>query len=71
VEPELLTTSEAAKYLGMSRAWFYTRLINTGEVPALHLGSAVRIRRRDLQNWIERLSTASSTAVTVEPAPQR
>jgi excisionase family DNA binding protein len=51
-EPELLRVIEAAKMLALSRTKVY-EMADRGEIPTVKIGSAVRIPRRKLLDWIE------------------
>jgi excisionase family DNA binding protein len=44
---DFFKVSELAEALKLSRAYVY-RLIQTGNLPALHFGRSVRVRRQDL-----------------------
>jgi len=49
----LVSSNEAAKYLGVSRAHFY-RMHNAGRIPLpVRLGGCVRWRVDELNAWIE------------------
>ncbi len=48
---EFLTTDEVLGYLRVNARTIY-RLIRTGELPAVRVGRQWRIRRRDLDTWI-------------------
>jgi excisionase family DNA binding protein len=48
---DLLTRSEVARYLRVSDRTV-SRLIRTGQLPALRIGRAVRIRHADLLNML-------------------
>jgi excisionase family DNA binding protein len=50
-ERALLTIPDAAKYLRLSRAQTY-RLAARGEIPAIRIGRSVRIRREQLDVWL-------------------
>jgi len=52
IEPELLTTAEAARLLGIGERtlWRHSR---SGEAPApVSIGGAVRYRRSEILEWI-------------------
>ena len=53
-EQELFTILEAANYLRISRASMY-RLVNQGDIKSFHIGKLPRIRRPDLEAYVERL----------------
>ena len=48
----LLTVDQAAKLLNISRAKLY-QMIQCEEFPAVRMGSAVRVRPQDLQQFID------------------
>jgi excisionase family DNA binding protein len=51
-EPELLRVTEAAKLLALSRTKVY-EMAERAEIPVVRIGSAVRIPRRRLLEWID------------------
>jgi excisionase family DNA binding protein len=55
----LLTTGEVLGYLKVTPQTIY-RLIRIGELPAVRIGQQWRIRRADLDNWLERERTTVS-----------
>jgi len=55
--PLLLRAEEAAKLLSLGRSTVF-QLLATGELPAVRVGRAVRVRRSDLERWIERRANA-------------
>lgn len=57
--PRLLSTTSAARYLGVS-AMFIRRLVYRGDLkPTLRLRKMMRFDVRDLDVWIERQKIAS------------
>ncbi len=52
--PLLLTKAEAAELLRLSERTLQ-RLISAGELPAVHVGGAARIRREDLEGYVASL----------------
>jgi excisionase family DNA binding protein len=48
----VLTPAEAARVLRMSRSKTYA-MIRSGELPAIHIGRAVRVPVRALEAWID------------------
>jgi len=58
VEPSLLNYNEAAAVLGMGRRSL-ERLVEAGSLPRVRIGAAVRIRRQDLDEYVEALGGAS------------
>ena len=53
LDERLLRVGEAAEILGLGRSKVY-EMTKTGELPVLKIGTAVRIPRRALLEWIER-----------------
>ncbi len=51
-EHEFLTTDEVLEYLRINARTVY-RLIRNGELPAVRIGRQWRIRRNDLDEWLE------------------
>jgi excisionase family DNA binding protein len=51
-QPELLRVVEAANLLALSRTKVY-EMAERNEIPVVRIGSAVRIPRRKLLEWIE------------------
>jgi len=54
----LLNYNEAAAVLGMGRRSL-ERLVEAGSLPRVRIGAAVRIRRQDLDEYVEALGGAS------------
>ena len=52
---QLLSVPEVAEVLGMGRSWVYQQ-IRSEEMPSVHLGGTVKVRRKDLQEYVERRS---------------
>ncbi len=50
--PRLLTGAEVAKFLNISRSYAY-KLIREGTIPSILIGRAVRVRDRDLLEFID------------------
>jgi excisionase family DNA binding protein len=51
MEERLLKPAEIAEILQVSRALAYS-LLQRGEIPAVRIGTVVRVRRRDLEKYI-------------------
>jgi excisionase family DNA binding protein len=49
---ELLSLKEIGQELGMSRGWVYQR-IRSGEIPHVKLGHNIKVRREDLQAYLQ------------------
>ncbi|WP_019558516.1 AlpA family transcriptional regulator [Thioalkalivibrio sp. ALE12] len=59
VQPELLRQNDVIRMTGMSRTTIY-RLRRRGEFPPPRtLGTTIAWRRRDVEEWINRLPEAS------------
>lgn len=55
---DLLTRDEVCNVLKISQAKFY-RLITSGRLPAVKIGSTWRVRPSALRNWIDEQSSGS------------
>ncbi len=51
-ESQFLTTDDVLEYLRINARTVY-RLIKNGEIPAVRVGRQWRIRRCDLDSWLE------------------
>jgi excisionase family DNA binding protein len=49
---QLLSVSEVGELLGMGRSWVYQQ-IRSGEIPSVQLGGSVKVKREDLEEYIE------------------
>jgi excisionase family DNA binding protein len=49
----LLSVQEVSEQLGMGRSWVYNQ-IRSGELPSVQLGGTVKIKREDLEQYIQR-----------------
>jgi excisionase family DNA binding protein len=49
---ELLSAAEVSEALGMGKSWVYQQ-IRSGEIPSVRLGNNLKIRRRDLEEYLE------------------
>ena len=56
---ELLSIKEVCEELGMGKSWVYHRL-KSGEIPSIKLGGAVKVKRTDLDEFIENQPYRSS-----------
>ena len=50
--PELLSITDVCQELGMGKSWVYTR-IQRGEIPSVKLGRNIKVRREDLEGYLE------------------
>ncbi len=53
--PALLTIADVCRHYNVSRSTVY-RLRDRNELPFVHVGRAVRIRREDAEKWYASLS---------------
>src|SRR5215212_9227756 len=49
---ELLSIPQVCQYLGMGKSWVYRR-IHDQEIPSVRLGRTIKIRRSDLEQYLE------------------
>jgi excisionase family DNA binding protein len=49
---KLLSVQEVSQVLGMGRSWVYQQ-IKSGQLPSLRLGGAVKVKREDLEAYIQ------------------
>jgi excisionase family DNA binding protein len=49
---ELLSIPEVCHELGMGKSWVYKR-IQSGEIPSVKLGRNIKVRREDLEGYLE------------------
>ena len=49
----LLSIAEVCEELGMGKSWVYKR-IQSGEIPSVKLGHNIKVRREDLEGYLER-----------------
>ena len=54
----LLSVEEISEMLGMGRSWIYQQ-IRSGEMPSVQLGGSIKVKREDLQAYIENRRRAS------------
>jgi excisionase family DNA binding protein len=50
---ELLSIPELCQELGMGKSWIYRR-IRSGEIPSVKLGRSIKVKRRDLEEYLEK-----------------
>ena len=50
-EPNLLSAEDVAALLGLKRGKAFS-LMNTGHLPAIRIGTALRIQATDLEKWL-------------------
>ena len=49
---DLLSLAEVCQELGMGKSWVYRR-IKSGEIPSVKLGHNIKIKREDLEEYLE------------------
>jgi excisionase family DNA binding protein len=50
---ELLAMAEVCQELGMGKSWVYRRL-RSGEIPSVKLGRSIKVKRADLEEYLEK-----------------
>jgi excisionase family DNA binding protein len=50
---QLLSVQEVGELVGMGRSWVYQQ-IRSGEIASVHLGGSVKVKRTDLEEYIEK-----------------
>lgn len=60
-QPLLLRAEEAARLTSLGRSTIF-KMLACGELPAVRVGRAVRVRRADLEKWIDGRTGAASAA---------
>ena len=50
---QLLSVPEVSELLGMGRSWVYQQ-IRDGQMPSVHLGGSVKVKREDLEAYIQK-----------------
>ena len=48
----ILSLAEVCRELGMSKSWVYNR-VRSGQIPSIKLGGAIKIKRADLNEYIQ------------------
>lgn len=56
-EQLLYSVQDVAALLSMSPSNIY-RLVNAGTIPIIRLGKSIRIKRDDLEAWVESMESA-------------
>jgi excisionase family DNA binding protein len=49
---ELLSIAQVCQRLAMGKSWVYRR-IHEGEIPSVRLGRTIKVRRADLENFVD------------------
>ncbi len=50
---DLLSIPELCQELGMGKSWVYRRL-RSGEIPSVKLGRSIKVKRTDLEEYLEK-----------------
>jgi excisionase family DNA binding protein len=50
---QLLSIPQLCQELGMGRSWLYRRL-RSGEIPSIRLGRSIKVRRDELEQYLQR-----------------
>lgn len=50
---DLITIPEVCQELGMGKSWVYKR-IRSGEIPSIKLGHNIKVRREDIEKYLQR-----------------
>lgn len=66
--PLLLKAEEAARLLGLGRSKVF-EMLATGELPRVRIGRSVRIRRTDLEEWVEQRAAGTAVEATTVQRP--
>jgi excisionase family DNA binding protein len=61
-EEHLLKSEEVARKLHVSRSFAYL-LMKRGDIPTVRIGTAVRVRPRDLEQYISERASQNGTAL--------
>jgi excisionase family DNA binding protein len=69
MEDTFLTTEEVLDYLQVNLRTVY-RLIRAGKIPAVRVGRQWRVRRADLDAWLDSQRSRRSRTATSAPAPK-
>lgn len=59
-EQDFISLNQLQEILGIGRTKAY-ELVASGELPAIRVGRAIRVRRADLNRWAEHQSYIDST----------
>lgn len=52
IDREWLSVSDLCRWLRLGRNKTY-ELVQTGQIPSYRLGRSIRVRRQDVEEWIE------------------
>ena len=63
---DLLSITDVCQELGMGKSWVY-RHIQSGEIPSVKLGHNIKVRREDLEGYLEKRATWKASATRRSP----
>jgi len=63
--PQLLTETQTAELLGISKRTLQTWRVRDGSIPFIRIGRCVRYRTEDLNSWIDSNRATSTSAYEV------
>src|SRR5829696_910889 len=66
---ELLSIPEVCQGLGMGKSWVYRRLKN-GDIPSIKLGRSIKVKRSDLDGYLESMRYTPPAAVDITPGEE-
>jgi excisionase family DNA binding protein len=66
---ELLSIPEVCQGLGMGKSWVYRRLKN-GEIPSIKLGRSIKVKRSDLEGYLESMRYTPAAEAEVIPGEE-
>ncbi len=52
-QKDLLTIADLQNWIGLGRSKSY-QLVQTGEIPSYRIGKLIRLRRSDVEEWLNR-----------------
>jgi excisionase family DNA binding protein len=62
---DLLSITDVCQELGMGKSWVYRR-IQSGEIPSVKLGRNIKVRREDLEGYLEAQRYQPATSEIIE-----
>ena len=62
---QLLSIPQLCQELGMGKSWIYRRL-RSGEIPSIRLGRSIKVRRDELEDYLQRHHYPAHQAVHEE-----
>jgi excisionase family DNA binding protein len=61
---DLLSITDVCQELGMGKSWVYRR-IQSGEIPSVKLGRNIKVRREDLEGYLEAQSYRPTSGLAI------